>query len=384
MSRIIRVEMGRFDYEVVQKFKFLKPDEDGIARRPSLLVRLIDEDGHTGWGQAVPVPSWSYETVETVESTLRGYLGPALIGLDPADLGAVHARMNETIRPAFSTGQPFCKAAIDIACHDLLARREGKRLVDLLGGAGVESLQLSWTVAAGSLEEAEEQLTLGSQRGYRNFNIKVGGTQSAAFDLELAAMVRSAKPDGFLWADANTGYTLERALELAPRLADLGVDVLESPLPPNQLRGYQTLRAQGALPILMDEGIVSPQELDEFISLGMMDGAVLKPARNAGIWPSARIVELLREHGLLILGSGLTELDVALAASTHLYAWACIDHPCALNGLQFLTGDIDGRQEPTVQGDILPLPGGPGLGVEPNPSIVEALREVAAAPRSER
>lgn len=383
MSRITRVELARFDYEVVQQFKFLKPDEDGIARRPSVLVRLSDEDGYEGWGQAVPVPSWSYETAETVESTLRGYLGAALIGLDPADLNGVHARMNETIRPAFSTGQPFCKAAIDIACHDLLAKREGIRLVDLLGGAGAESLQLSWTVAAGSPQEVEDQLTLGLQRGYQNFNIKVGGTQTAAFDLELAATVRSANTDGFLWADANTGYTLERALELAPRLADLGVDVLESPLPPNQLRGYQTLRAQGALPILMDEGIVSPQELDEFISLGMMDGAVLKPARNAGIWPSIRIVELLSKHGLLILGSGLTELDVALAASAHLYAWACIDHPCALNGPQFLTSGID-RQEPAVREDVLPLPTRPGLGVEPDSSIVEALREVAAAPRSKR
>ena len=97
-------------------------------------------------------------------------------------------------------------------------------------------------------------------------NIKVGAPQSADYDLELARKVRAFAPDGFLWADANTGYTPEQALAIAPKLRAAGVDVFESPLPPTQIRGYQALKKQGALPVLMDEGILAPEVSAEFIA----------------------------------------------------------------------------------------------------------------------
>ena len=90
MSNIARVEVGRFDYDFVGEFKFFKPDPDGKVRRPSVLVRLTDEDGLQGWGQAVPVPSWTYETVESVETTLANYLAEELLGADPSDFADIH------------------------------------------------------------------------------------------------------------------------------------------------------------------------------------------------------------------------------------------------------------------------------------------------------
>ena len=65
MSQIVKVEIGRFDYDVVGEFKFFKPGPDGHIRRPSVLIRLTDENGLKGWGQAVPTHTWTYETVET-------------------------------------------------------------------------------------------------------------------------------------------------------------------------------------------------------------------------------------------------------------------------------------------------------------------------------
>ena len=88
MPTICRVEIARFDYALAGDFKFFKS-----GRRPSLLVRLTDAEGVQGCGQAVPVETWTYETAETVESTLEHYLAPAILGADPADLADVHARM---------------------------------------------------------------------------------------------------------------------------------------------------------------------------------------------------------------------------------------------------------------------------------------------------
>lgn len=376
MSRIVRVEMCRFDYRVVGTFKFLKPGTDGVVRRPSVLIRLTDDDGYQGWGQAVPMPTWSYETPETVETTLRHYIAPVILGTDPEDIQQVHARMHEAIKPAFSTGQPMCKAGVDIACYDLVSRKRGVPVSQILGGASLHTLTLSWTVAAAGIEEAEKQMEEGLGKGYRHFNMKVGAPQSPEYDVQLAKMIRRNAPDCFLWADANTGYTLETALQVAPRLADAGVNVLESPLPPAQIRAYQTLRKQGALPILMDEGILSPVEAEEFVALGMMDGIALKPARNAGLWYSRQIVRLLKENGLMVLGSGLTDPDLALAAAIHLYSWADIRLPCALNAPQFLEDWLTGDALQPQQGQIH-VPQSPGLGVAIDPAVESRLEVIA-------
>ena len=401
MSRIIRVEIGRFDYQVVGEFKFFKPGSDGHVRRPSVLVRLTDENGVEGWGQAVPVPSWTYETVEGVHSTLEFYLAELLIGSDPADFAGLHATLNTAIRPAFSVGQPLCKAALDLACHDLAGKQRGVpawRLFNSSVGASslamdhaasrastllpqratLPALTLSWTVASPKMETIERQLAEGRARGYRNFNIKVGAPQTADYDLELARKVRAFAPDSFLWADANTGYTPEQALAIAPKLRDAGVDVLESPLSPTQIRGYQALKKQGALPVLMDEGILAPEVATEFIALDMLDGIAMKPARNAGLWPSVQIVNQLLDRGLMVLGSGLTDPDFSLAGAMQLFAWSGITKPCALNGPQFLADSLFGDAN-QPQGDVLPLPTAPGLGFTPDPRAAACLRIVAHA-----
>lgn len=379
-AKIVKVEVARYDYLVKGSFKFFPPGPDGRSRRASVLVRITDEDGVQGIGQAVPIPTWTYETPETVASTLEKYLAPALIGADAESLPEIHDRMNRAIRPAFSVGQPICKAAVDLACFDLAGKRRGlpvhKLLAELVPSAapaaGRGELTLSWTINSPDMAVVEQQLEEGRRLGYRNFNIKVGTPQTPAYDQELARKVRAFAPDGFLWADANTGYTVEEALEAAPRLADAGVDVLESPLPPNRIRGYQALKKQGALPIVMDEGILSPVEAEEFIALGMLDGIAMKPARNAGLYPSLSIIRTLQERGLLVLGSGLTDPDWSLAASLHLYSWAGIERPCALNGPQFLAESLAHNQSVPREG-IVATPGGPGLGLHLEPGRASQL-----------
>jgi L-alanine-DL-glutamate epimerase-like enolase superfamily enzyme len=358
MTGVVRVEVGRFDYDLVGEFKFFK-----TPVRPSVLVRLTDRNGVQGWGQSVPIETWTYETVESVETTLRHYLAPILLEAEPSDLAAVHERMDRAIRPSFSVGQPVCKAAVDLACYDLWGRQTGRSVSEILGGPKQKQIRLSWTVNTPTIAEAEAQLALGKANGYGNFNVKVGYPQTPQYDLELVRTVCSFAPNGFHWCDANTSYDVETALAMAPKFADAGLRALESPLPPNSIRGYQTLTRQGALPILMDEGIVSPVEAAEFIALKMFDGVAMKVGRCGGLWNASRIVTLLQDSNLLVFGSGLTDPDLSLAATAHLYAWAGLDAPTAVNGPQYIAGR--GTTDPTFRasGDLLPVPATPGLGI---------------------
>jgi L-alanine-DL-glutamate epimerase-like enolase superfamily enzyme len=286
--------------------------------------------------------------------------------------------MERAIRPSFSVGQPLAKAAIDLACYDLWGRQSGRPVCEILGAKSPQDIKLSWTVNAASIEAAEKQLQQGRDAGYDSFNVKIGPPQDADYDRQLVRLVRAFEPRGFHWADANTGYDLATALRMARELADAGFQALESPLPPNRIRDYQALKQQGALPILMDEGIVSPVEAEEFAALGMMDGIAMKVARCGGLWHAARITEMLRGRGLEFFASGLTDPDLSLAASLHLFAAAGLARPAALNGPQFLEGRgvTDARLRAT--GDLIKVPAAPGLGIDVQGAV---FRRVAEARR---
>jgi len=360
--KISRIECLSVPYPTRGRFKFFEDARGRPLGRPSVLVRIEADNGAVGYGQSVPVPKWSYETPETVVSTIRNYLAPALIGADVYDIEGIHERMDRAIAPSFSIGQPICKAGVDLAVHDLVGRIEEKSVRDLWGLHGKkEWLELSWTLNPRSLGEVEGLIAEGKAEGHSNFNVKVA--PDPAFDIELCKLVKTLAPETFLWADANGGYTEEAALAAAPKLADAGVDVLEQPLPANHLTGYRKLKKQGALPIILDEGVVSHRDLIEFHDLGLLDGVAMKPARCAGLLEAKKQVEILRERELWFLGSGLTDPDFSLAAALQLYAAFDLDRPAALNGPQFLAASFLKAPWEIREGKIR-VPRGPGLGVE--------------------
>jgi len=348
-------------YPTVGRFKFFEGPRGQPSGRPSVLVKITADDGTVGWGQSVPTPRWSYETLEAVDSTIRRYLTPELIGRDPCDLEGIRAVMDHTIAPSFSTGQPICKAGIDLALHDLAGKLRGQSIASAWHQHGRDQITLSWTLNPRSLDEVEALVAQGRQRGYQNFNVKIA--PDPKFDLALCRLVKRLAPDGFLWADANGGYDEATALDVAPRLADIGVPVLEQPLPANRLTGYRRLRQQKALPIIMDEGIVSSVELVEFIKLGLLDGVAMKPARCGGLAKARRQIEIVRNEGLMFLGSGLTDPDLSLAASLALFGAYDLRYPAALNGPQFLEGSVLKHPLAVSEGKLA-VPEAPGLGVE--------------------
>jgi L-alanine-DL-glutamate epimerase-like enolase superfamily enzyme len=358
---IANIETYPVNYPTVGWFKFLEGPKGKPGGRASIVVKITADNGAIGWGQSVPAHRWSYETLETVQTTIQNYLAPELIGLDPFDEEAIRAAMHRIIAPSFSTGQPICKAGVVLALFDLTGKLLGQSAAQRWGKTGRDKITLSWTVNARSLDEVERIAGEGLARGYRHFNVKVA--PDPKFDLELCRLVKRLAPEGFLWADANGGYDETTALEVAPKLADLGVPVLEQPLPGARLTGYRRLKQQGALPILMDEPIVSCVELEEFIKLELLDGIAVKVARCGGITEARRQIELIQNAGLVWLGSGLTDPDLSLAATLALYGAYDLKSPAALNGPQFLTGCVLEQPLQVVDGEVA-VPQGPGLGVQ--------------------
>ncbi len=353
---VTRIETFQAPYRVTAYFRFLPKPE-----RPSVLVKITCEDGSTGWGQSVPLPTWSYETPESVTTAIDRYLAPVLIGKSPFDIAGAHEAMNKAIAPSFSTGMPIAKAGVDLALHDLMGKLARRSLPELWGHTSLERIPISWTVNVHNLDEAESTIAAGRAHGHKHFNLKVA--PDPKFDLELCRYVRKAAPDGFLWIDANGQYDAATALRMTPKFADAGVDAFEQPVAPNRLGALRELKKQGAVPIILDEGVVSSVDLVEFIKLGILDGVSMKPARTAGLMDSRRQIEIVQQAGLMFLGSGLTDPDVSLAASLQLYGAYQLKYPAALNGLQYLASSY--LKKPfAIRDGYLEVPTGHGLGVE--------------------
>jgi L-alanine-DL-glutamate epimerase-like enolase superfamily enzyme len=379
-QKIESIELFPVRYPTKGYFKFFAGPR-GSYGRGAVIVKITADAGKIGWGQSIPSPLWSYETLETDTIVMRDYLAPALIGLDPLDIDGARLAMDRAPAPGFSTAMPIARSGLDMALHDLAGKLRGQSLSQMWNRPTGGSLKLSWTVNARTPKEADEVINNGYERGYSNFNIKVA--PDPKFDIALAKLVRQRAPEGFLWADANGGYDPATALKVAPKLAEAGVDVLEAPLRPNLISGYRALKKQGALPILMDEGVVSPVELTEFIRLEMLDGLAMKPCRCGGLAPAKRQIEIILDAGLVWLGSGLTDPDISMAGAVALYGAFGLIKPAALNGPQFLTADVLEKPMVIKKGSVK-VPDGPGLGIEVDgEKITKLMKETTKSKRIE-
>jgi L-alanine-DL-glutamate epimerase-like enolase superfamily enzyme len=373
---IENIDLFTVRYPTKGYFKFFI-GPGGTYGRGAVIIKITTSDGTIGWGQSIPSPMWSYETLDTVKIVLQNYLAPALIGRKPLDIEGAHKALDLALAPGFSTAMPIARSGLDIALHDLCGKLKGQSLSQMWKRPRGGPLTLSWTVNARTLDEAQEVIDAGYNRGYSNFNIKVA--PDPEFDISLAKLVRKRATEGFLWADANGGYDQPTALAVAPKLADAGVDVFEAPLRPNRISGYQALKRQGALPIIMDEGIVSPVELFEFIRLKMLDGVAMKPSRCGGLAIAKEQIEILLNEGLMWLGSGLTDPDISMAAALALYGAYGLEKPAALNGPQFLTADV--LTEPLhIKNGSATVPNGLGLGVDVDEAkVIELMKKTTGA-----
>ncbi|MER6912271.1 enolase C-terminal domain-like protein [Streptomyces sp. NPDC000594] len=345
-----------------------------VAGRPSLriLVKVTARGGAYGWGEATPLPSWTDETAESIVTTVDRYLAPALLGLDAWNLDAADRAFDRAISRGYTIGAPLARCAVDMALHDLLGRAAGVPLGVLWGRRRRESLELGWIVSGTTPAEVGESVAEGLAAGYRAFKVKIGRYGEEG-DTALVSSVREhAPPAAPIWVDANQAYTVDAALRMARRLDPLGITAFEQPLPANDLVGLRRLRERSPVPVALDESLRHPGDLATFIRLEAVDVAIAKVQRSGGLTLSRRLCSLAEVCGVRLMGSGLTDSDLGLAASLHLFAAFGIDTPVDLNGRQFIESPY-AVETVRVEGGKASVPDTPGLGVVVNETVVREL-----------
>jgi muconate cycloisomerase len=344
-----------------------------VAGQPSLRILVkVSADGVAGWGEATPIPAWTYETAESIVTTIDRYLAPAILGRPCWDLRGVNNAFDHAINRGFSIGAPLAKSAVDVALHDLLGHALGVPVGVLWGQRRRETIELGWVVSGQTEAEVAECVAEGRALGYRAFKVKVG-LHTAPEDLAVVRAVRAASGAAPLWVDANQAYTVDTALWLARRLVELDVTAFEQPLPANDIVGLRRLRDASPIPVALDESLRHPNDLATFVRLDAVAVAIAKVQRSGGLTLSRRLCVLAEDSGVRLMGSGLTDSDVGLAASLHLFAAHGIATPVDLNGRQFIDSVYTTGTTVSISDGVAQVPTGPGLGVEVDEAAVREL-----------
>lgn len=375
-STLAAVDVYPVHIPLTATFKFASGSAGAAGEgAPHVFVKVTDDAGRVGWGEGRPVPSWSYETLASVTTTLRDHLGPAVIGARASDMHGLHRRMHAAVGRGPSPGQPIAKAALDMACHDLHARTLGLPLRELLGGSREQrDVKLSYTVTAHDAGAAREQVAAARAEGFVHVNFKAAVDPSS--DVEVGAALREATADGaFVWADANQGYELHAARRAARAFADLGVDVLEQPLPADRRHLLRELRRLAPIALAVDESSVGPADFFEHAAERLVDYLVVKVTRSGGIAPTMQQVAIAEAAGLPMLVSGLTESLLAKVAACQIAAARGFGGPAALNGSQFLDESAVFPDKASVESKgTVTLNDEPGLGITPDERGLAQLR----------
>jgi L-alanine-DL-glutamate epimerase-like enolase superfamily enzyme len=317
-----------------------------IARGSSTLKRNVlvrlSHGGIEGIGEAAPSARFR-EDRETVIAGL-GRIAP-LLGDDPDRYEALIDRLAEVL-----PGHPAARAAVDIALHDRAARKAGVPLHRLLGADPRKAPPTSFSIGIDRVPEMQERAR--EAAAFPILKIKVGPTDVRAI-LEGIRRVT----DRPLYVDANEGWTdPEQAIEMIALLEDMGVVLVEQPLPAADLDGAKRVRDRVDLPIFADEACMTAEDLPRLAAA--FDGVNVKLQKSGGLRMARRTIERARDLGMRVMIGCMIETSIGITAAAHLAPLA--DH-ADLDG-NLLIAD-DPFRGVTVRDGRLVLPDRPGLGV---------------------
>ncbi|HEX4222640.1 MAG TPA: muconate/chloromuconate family cycloisomerase [Pseudonocardiaceae bacterium] len=355
----VRVESVRADIVDLPMRRSHGFSTTSMSTQSVVLVRILDSDGAQGIGEGVtPGPWWSGESVESIKLMIDRCLAPAVCELSEATPHGALRAMDRRV-----AHNRFAKAAVEMALWDLLGKRCGLSVADLLGGRAHQSLPITWALSAEDapsvIEEAEER----SAQGYGGFKFKMGAGPAAA-DVARVVALRSKLPADLLTvADPNGAWDEHTATVSIDALASAGIDIVEQPVAGWNRPAMKRLRGRSGVRLMADEGAQTPHDMIGIVVDEAADSVSLKLPKAGGLAQAVAMASIGVAGGIDLYGGSTLESSVGAAASAQVYStWPGVIG-CELVGPLLLVEDIVCTPLDYRDGELR-VPCGPGLGVQ--------------------
>lgn len=295
----MRMILHPADLNLRQTFRTTHESRDLM---PTLIVELQDEEsGLSGYGEAAQIRYYGVLRENTMAVLERAR---ERIEHTPLETPQQYLRLLDDL----FNGHPFARCAVDVAAHDLWARRRGQRLIDIWSPGFGRTVPTCYTIGMSSVDEMVEKMRAMPWPVYK---IKLGTDD----DLDIVRALRE-HTDATFRVDANTAWTVAQTEALAPKMAALGVEFLEQPLPADEPEGYRYLYERCALPLMADESCHVEADVDR--CAGHFHAINIKVMKCGGLLPARRMISRARHHGMKVMVGCMTESSVGISAIAQL------------------------------------------------------------------
>ena len=364
------------------KITDIKPYPVWVGHRNQHIVKVETDEGIYGWGES-GLSSRELAVVGAVN-----HYREFLIGRDPMRIGGLWQEMYRS--QYFEGGRALTGAisAIDIALHDIVGKALNVPVYQLLGGKQRDAVPCFATTGAATVEELIENANLLLEKGWNVIRTNVlhrakpgeenifEPRESISLAAEWLTTLREAiGSEPVLGIDYHHRLSVAEAASFCQRMPSGTLDFLEEPIRDETPEAYQSLRTMVDVPFAIGEEFSSKWQFLPYLERGITNFARLDVCNVGGLTESMKVAGLAEAHYIDLmphnpLGPICTAATVHLAAAVTNFAWLEIRvSPTEKSG--HYDDDLFPVQH-KLEGAAIPVPDGPGLGVEVNEELVTA------------
>lgn len=269
--------------------------------QPTLIVELRDEEGNSGFGEATTSRYYQVQMESMIDDLNRVKDWVENKPWTSAE------QLWELTHPVLQNN-PFAQCALDVAAHDLTARRARKPLYAFWGLQTDSIPPTNYTIGIDTVDKMVEKL---KEFPWPLYKIKLGTDH----DLKIVEELRKHTAAPFR-IDANCAWGADQTIEYSKELKNLGVEFIEQPLPANDRNGMKKVFENSALPVIADESCIVESDVGQCI--GLFHGVNIKLTKCGGLTPARRMIDMAKQAGLKTMVGCMTESSVGIAAIGHL------------------------------------------------------------------
>ncbi|MDN7241748.1 dipeptide epimerase [Planococcus sp. N028] len=280
---------------------------------PAVILKLETDTGLIGYGEAVPDEHVTGEHVSGTFEILKNVLLPQILNQNPFDIEHIHYLMNSTI-----ARNPAAKAAIDIACYDLMGKAANQPVYNLIGGRAHENIQYAKVLSIEEPAVMAEKALIAKNQGFSSLKLKVGVDDSGQDIARINAVREAVGPAMPIRVDVNQGWkTVGHAIGVINQLQDANLTWVEQPILMGDLRGLAEIRQKTSTPIMADESVHNMEDVLEIIRLQAVDFINIKLMKSGGIYPAVQMAKAAESAGIIAQIGSMVESSVGSAAGYH-------------------------------------------------------------------
>ena len=302
----------------------------------SIVVRLITEDGVEGYGEGVPRPYVTGETVETCLLAMKDKFWPAVARANYPQLTASGSPLKALtsieeslaeINTAGIIAENAARTAFELALIDCLLKHQNLSLADFFPPKR-DTVVYSGVITLGAKEKMVELANRFKAFGIMQIKVKVDGYDDRA---KLLAIREAVGSEVSLRVDANCAFTLKQAVLILNDIAEVKIDCVEQPLPRGNIHELAKLRTETPIPIMADESLVTISDAERLIAAEACDFFNLRISKNGGIYKTVLLAKMAEEAGIRFqLGAQVGETAILSAAGRHVAAY--LENPVFVEG----------------------------------------------------